>query len=121
MPKKMPTHNLNHARKITATGKDGRYKKSAQWSRQYNRDLPLELVPKQVGGAHKTFDRFAKNVQWTKQKCFECSGDVWVSANAVHKFGHKWRCRKCKAAGRHEAVLAALAVAERKKKMGIKW
>ena len=45
---------------------------------------------------------------------------MWTKLHVKEK-GFEWTCRKCKNKDRAECVDAALAVALRKKKMGIKW
>jgi len=100
--------------------KDGRYKKPIRWMRQVNRDITLEAVPRELRGGAKAALRIQINRKWTKQKCNHCGGDVWVTARAVHQYGRSWTCKACRDESRLECTLAALAVAERKKAMGIK-
>ena len=71
-------------------------------------------------GGTKTAHGAAKAINWKTRKCRECAGPVYVVRHYKDN-ADKWICPECKKKGRTEVIKAVLALAKRKKEMGIKW
>jgi len=78
-------------------------------------------VQRVLRGGHKTFDGICIRAKWDKMECYECGAPVYRRGRPYKGCRTDKLCQNCKDAGRLEAVNAAIAVAERKKKMGIRW
>lgn len=80
-------------------------------------------VPAQNGGQHKTALGATERGKWHDVKCPKCGGPFWVKTEFLVRMrgANKKSCRGCRTKSRLEGLNAALAVAERKKKMGIRW
>ena len=84
----------------------------------------LSQVPNRMTGNPDLRAKWVSRSHYTDVKCPSCGGPFWVNRYYVELLqGHANRkcCRDCRKSSRLEGVKAALAVALRKKKMGIRW
>lgn len=84
------------------------------------REIGCGTVPRR-GTPDRDLDWLAKG-GWVTFDCSKCGSPVFFKSRRVSRItAEKVICKKCKTHGKKLGVDAALAVALRKKKMGIKW
>jgi predicted RNA-binding Zn-ribbon protein involved in translation (DUF1610 family) len=57
--------------------------------------------------------------KWLEMKCTKCGGPTFVKRKNVNKFGEEWTCKDCRNYSKTQAHDACVALALRKKKMGL--
>ena len=86
------------------------------------KDVHLSKIPRTVtGDPNAQAARFTEIGSWRTIDCQKCGGPVYVKKRTVEEFGlgHGWTCRDCKTHSKNLVHDACVALALRKKAMGL--
>jgi hypothetical protein len=84
-------------------------------------DAHLGQIPTRVGGTAEHAAKWnSRPRHWEELTCSGCGGPTYVRKSVLAKYGDDgWKCKECRAYSKDEVHEACVALALRKKRMGL--